>query len=45
MLFEWTSKDMKEFLMPNQKERGRPKLRWEDGADNDVKALGETGKT
>jgi hypothetical protein len=34
--------------MPNRKaeERGRPKLNWEDGVDNYVKALGkETGKT
>jgi hypothetical protein len=45
MSFEWTNGDLqKEFLMPNQKakeKRGRPKLRWEDGVDNYVKALVE----
>jgi hypothetical protein len=45
MLFQWNSNDLrKEFLMPNQKakEKGRPKLKWEDGVDNNVKSLGES---
>jgi hypothetical protein len=29
------------FLTPNQKAEGRPKLRWEDGVNNDVQALWE----
>jgi hypothetical protein len=33
--------------MPNQKaeDRGRPNLRWENGVDNNVKALGERNWT
>jgi hypothetical protein len=31
----------KAFLTPNQKAKERPKLRWEDGVNNDVQALEE----
>jgi hypothetical protein len=31
--------------LEGRRKRGRLKLRWEDGVDNDVKALGERNET
>jgi hypothetical protein len=43
MLFQWTSNDQRILTAKPEggREKGRLKLRWEDGVDNDVKALGE----
>lgn len=44
MLFEWIGNDLQKYIFnvkpEGRRKRGRPKLKWEDGVDNDVKAQG-----
>jgi hypothetical protein len=38
MSLEWTSNDLRK-VPKGRRKRGKHKLRWEDGVDNDVKAV------
>jgi hypothetical protein len=38
---QWPAKRIFNAKPEGRRKRGRPKLRWEDGVDNDFEALGE----